>query len=175
MTANGTYEGERTPKAQSAEPTEVASASYLPSPVEKVRQQVADYERTGGREGGEIDGLPVIVLTTIGAKSGALRKTPLMRIKHGTDYVVVASRGGRDDNPQWYYNLIACPRLQVRDGTDVSARFARQLRGLEYERWWRRAVCVYPFYAIMQAKTKRPFPLFLLEVVCFSEPDIPLT
>ena len=89
---------------------------YAPSPVPSIRKQAEDYERTDGREGGTMMGLPVIILTSLGASSGKIRKTPLMRVEHDGQYAVVASKGGAPDHPNWYHNLVANPLVELQDG-----------------------------------------------------------
>ncbi len=136
---------------------------YEPSPEKWVRDQVEKIEGSGGTEGNELRGMPVIVLTTKGAKSGKLRKNPLMRVEHDGDYVAVASKGGAPENPVWYHNVKADPHVELRDATEVSDRTARELEGEEYDAWWPRAVAAYPDYADYQTKTDRKIPLFILE------------
>jgi deazaflavin-dependent oxidoreductase (nitroreductase family) len=139
------------------------SGEYEPSPSQWVRDQVEQYESSGGKEGAELRGVPVVVLTSTGAKSGKLRKTPLMRVEHDGDYVVVASQGGAPTHPVWYFNLKADPHVEIQDGPDKSDRVARELAGSERDEWWQRAVQVWPDYADYQRKTERVIPLFVLE------------
>jgi deazaflavin-dependent oxidoreductase (nitroreductase family) len=139
---------------------------YEPSPEAWVRNQVEAYERTGGREGGTLGdtGLPVVIFTTRGKKSGKLRKTPLMRVEHDGAYLMVASKGGAPEHPVWYYNVKADPEaLMVQDGADRFDARARELEGEERAEWWERAVQAYPSYADYQAKTDRLIPVFLVE------------
>jgi len=105
----------------------------------------------------------VIILTSRGAKTGKVRKTPLMRVEHGGDYAVVASQGGAPKNPVWYYNLVAEPRVQLQDGPVKTDRVAREVTGDEKAVWWERAVTAYPDYADYQESTDRPIPVFVLE------------
>ncbi|MFE2042298.1 nitroreductase family deazaflavin-dependent oxidoreductase [Streptomyces sp. NPDC059477] len=138
---------------------------YEPSPQKWVEDQVALYERTGGAEGNHQPGgdLPVVILTSLGAKSGKIRKTPLMRVEHDGSYVVVASLGGAPKHPVWYYNLKADPRVELQDGPRKRDMIARELSGAEREQWWERAVAAYPPYADYQLKTDRVLPLFVVE------------
>lgn len=138
-------------------------AQYVPSPEKWVRDQVALYESSGGTEGTDMNGMPVIVVDNIGAKSGKLRKTPVMRVEHGGSYAAVASAGGAPRNPVWYRNLVEHPRVQVRDGPRKGAYVAREIEGDERAVWWERAVAAFPPYAEYQEKTDRTIPVFLLE------------
>ncbi|MFE4669882.1 nitroreductase family deazaflavin-dependent oxidoreductase [Streptomyces sp. NPDC056716] len=140
---------------------------YEPSPQKWVEDQVALYERTGGAEGNHQPGgdLPVVILTSLGAKSGKIRKTPLMRVEHDGTYVVVASLGGAPQHPVWYHNLKAEPRVELQDGPRKRDMVARELSGAEREQWWERAVAAYPPYADYQLKTDRVLPLFVVEPV----------
>jgi deazaflavin-dependent oxidoreductase (nitroreductase family) len=141
------------------------SGTYEPSPSEWVRNQVELYERTNGAEGAEMLGLPVIIVTNVGAKSGSIRKTPLMRVEHDNNYVAVASKGGAPEHPVWYFNLLANPVCEVRDGATVSDRRARLLEGDERTEWWDRAVAAFPNYAEYQRSTEREIPLLILEPI----------
>jgi F420H(2)-dependent quinone reductase len=138
---------------------------YAPSPADYVRDQVADYERTGGAEGGTMMGKPVIILTTQGARSGKIRKTPLMRIEHDGRYAVVASKGGAPEHPVWYHNISANPHVELQDGADRRDYHAHEATGDEKAQWWERAVAAWPDYAEYQKKTDREIPLFVLEPV----------
>jgi deazaflavin-dependent oxidoreductase (nitroreductase family) len=106
--------------------------------------------------------MPVVLLTTIGAKSGKLRKTPLMRVEHDGEYAVVASLGGAPKNPVWYYNIVANPHVELQDGTESGDYQAREVSGDEKAIWWQRAVAAYPDYADYQRKTDRAIPVFVL-------------
>jgi deazaflavin-dependent oxidoreductase (nitroreductase family) len=139
------------------------TGEYEPSTQQWVRDQVDKYESSGGTEGTELRGMPVVLLTSKGARSGKLRKTPLMRVEHDGDYVVVASLGGAPKHPVWYYNVKADPHVEIQDGPEKSDRIARELSGTERDEWWTRAVAAYPDYADYQAKTDRIIPLFVLE------------
>ena len=128
-----------------------------------MRDQVAEYESSGGTRGTTLRDVPVILLTSRGARSGKLRKTPLMRVEHDGRYVVVASKGGAPEHPVWYHNLVADPHVELQDGADRRDYTARELSGDEREQWWERAVSVWPDYAEYQTKTDRQIPLFVLE------------
>jgi deazaflavin-dependent oxidoreductase (nitroreductase family) len=136
---------------------------YEPSPEEWVRRQVEEYESSGGTSGVSIKGVPVVVITSVGARSGKLRKNPVMRVEHGGSYVAVASKGGAPDHPAWYGNIKAHPLVELQDGTSKGDYRARELTGPERETWWDRAVAVWPDYANYQTKTAREIPLLLLE------------
>ncbi|WP_068160018.1 nitroreductase family deazaflavin-dependent oxidoreductase [Rhodococcus phenolicus] len=136
---------------------------YEPSPSTWAADQVQKYESSGGTEGTTMNGMPVVILTTRGAKSGKLRKTPLMRVEHDGVYAVVASLGGAPKNPVWYYNVVADPHVELRDGTRVQDMTAREVHGDEKTLWWERAVAAFPDYADYQKKTDRPIPVFVLE------------
>ena len=135
---------------------------YAPSTSAWAREQAELYERSGGTEGTELRGMPVIVLTSVGAKSGKLRKTALMRVEHDGEYAVVASLGGAPKHPVWYYNLQAHPHVELQDGPVTGDYEAREVTGEEKARWWARAVAAYPPYADYQAKTAREIPVFVL-------------
>jgi deazaflavin-dependent oxidoreductase (nitroreductase family) len=120
---------------------------------------------SGSTEGAEMKGKPVILLTTIGAKSGKIRKTPLMRVEHGGEYAVVASLGGAPKNPVWYYNIKAHPQVELQDGADTKDYEAREVFGDEKAAWWERAVEAWPDYAEYQTKTDRQIPVFVLTPV----------
>lgn len=120
------------------------------------------YESSGGLAGTTMRGLPCVLLTSVGATSGLLRKTPLMRVEHQGQYLVVASQGGAPTNPQWYSNLLAHPQVQLQDGPVKHDMVARELFGPEREVWWQRAVAAFPDYAQYQLKTERVIPILLL-------------
>ncbi|MFH8449351.1 nitroreductase family deazaflavin-dependent oxidoreductase [Streptomyces fungicidicus] len=138
---------------------------YEPSPTEWVREQVELYESSGGTEGTTLPGTskPVVLLTSRGAKSGKLRKTPVMRVEHDGRYAVVASLGGAPKHPVWYHNLKADPRVELRDGPGKWDMTAREVTGTEKAEWWKRAVAAFPQYADYQEKTDREIPVFVLE------------
>jgi F420H(2)-dependent quinone reductase len=139
------------------------AGEYEPSPEKWVRDQVDEIEGSDGARGNELRGMPVIVLTTKGAKSGKLRKNPLMRVEHDGVYAAVASLGGAPKNPTWYHNIKADPHVELRDATQVFDLTAREIDGDEYDVWWDRAVAAYPDYADYKTKTDRKIPVFLLE------------
>jgi deazaflavin-dependent oxidoreductase (nitroreductase family) len=136
---------------------------YEPSTAQWVRDQVDLYEKSGGTEGTTLRGMPVIVLTTLGVKSGKLRKAPLMRVEHEGHYAVVASLGGSPKNPVWYANVIAHPEVELQDGTQKWDMRAREVTGDDKAIWWERAVAAFPDYADYQIKTDREIPVFVLE------------
>jgi deazaflavin-dependent oxidoreductase (nitroreductase family) len=136
---------------------------YEPSAAEWVRNQVAEYEGSGGTAGTTLRGMPVIILTSRGAKSGKIRKTPLMRVEDEGRYAVVASQGGAPTHPVWYFNLVADPHVELQDGARKWDMVARELTGEEKVVWWDRAVAAYPDYADYQTRTDRQIPVFLLE------------
>jgi F420H(2)-dependent quinone reductase len=143
------------------------NGEYAPSPRRWVSDQVELFENSGGTEGTTLldTGLPVIIVTNLGAKTGKVRKTPLMRVEHEGRYAAVASMGGAPTNPVWYYNLKANPRVELQDGSKRSDMVARELTGTERAEWWDRAVAAYPPYAEYQTKTSRRIPVFVLEPV----------
>jgi deazaflavin-dependent oxidoreductase (nitroreductase family) len=136
---------------------------YEPSTAQWVRDQVERYEGSGGTEGTTLKGLPVVIVTSRGAKSGKLRKNPLMRVEHDGRYAAVASLGGAPQHPVWYHNLVADPHVELQDGPVRQDMTARELTGDERAAWWERAVAAYPDYADYQQKTDRQIPVFLLE------------
>jgi F420H(2)-dependent quinone reductase len=140
---------------------------YEPSPVGWVRDQVELYESSGGTRGTTLrdTGLPVVIVTNRGARSGKLRKTPLMRVEHDGAYAAVASQGGAPKHPVWYYNLLADPEVELRDGPQVWPMRARLVEGEERAAWWERAVAAFPPYASYQERTEREIPVFVLERV----------
>jgi deazaflavin-dependent oxidoreductase (nitroreductase family) len=136
---------------------------YQPSTAEWVRNQVEEYESSGGTRGTTLRDMPVVILTSRGAKSGTLRKTPLMRVEHEGRYAVVASQGGAPDHPNWYFNLVADPHVELQDGPVRTDMVAREVTGDEKAIWWERSVAAYPDYADYQEKTDRQIPVFVLE------------
>ncbi|MBP2478979.1 deazaflavin-dependent oxidoreductase (nitroreductase family) [Crossiella equi] len=140
---------------------------YEPSPVGWIREQVELYESSDGRRGGTLwdTGLPVVILTTRGARSGKIRKVPLMRVEHEGRYAAVASNGGFPRHPVWYANLTADPRVVLQDGATRRDMTAREITGEEKAEWWARAVAAYPPYVEYQEKTERVIPVFVLEPV----------
>ncbi|WP_380161231.1 nitroreductase family deazaflavin-dependent oxidoreductase [Kineococcus sp. R86509] len=141
------------------------TGEYEPSPEAWVREQVEKYEASGGQEAGDLRGMPVVVLTTKGAKSGKLRKQALMRVEHDGRYAVVASLGGAPKHPVWYHNIVATPLVELQDGAVRRDYTAREVAGDEKAVWWERAVAAYPDYADYQQKTDREIPVFVLEPV----------
>ncbi|MDX3106691.1 nitroreductase family deazaflavin-dependent oxidoreductase [Nonomuraea angiospora] len=141
------------------------AGEYEPSPTAWVREQVELYESSGGTEGTTLmdTGMPVILLTTLGAKSSKIRKTPLMRVEHEGRYAVVASQGGAPQHPVWYFNIKAHPLVELQDGPAKQDMKAREVTGAEKAEWWERAVAAYPPYADYQKKTDREIPVFVLE------------
>jgi deazaflavin-dependent oxidoreductase (nitroreductase family) len=137
--------------------------NYVPSPAKWVRDQVELYEGSGGTEGTTMRGLPVILLTTKGAKSGNIRKTPLMRVEHDGSYAVVASQGGAPKHPVWYFNLLAHPEVSLQDGPSGWDMVAREVTGEGKAIWWARAVEAFPDYADYQGKTDRQIPVVVVE------------
>ena len=139
------------------------TGEYEPSTFDFSRDQVDLYERSGGTEGtAHPGGERVIVLTSVGAKTGKLRKTPLMRVEHDGEYAVVASLGGAPKHPVWYYNLVANPHVELQDGPVKKDYTAREVNGDEYDRWFERAVAAWPDYAEYTKKTTRIMPIFVL-------------
>ncbi len=141
---------------------------YEPSPQKWVRDQVDLYESSGGERGTTMRGMPVVVLTTVGAKSGKLRKAPLMRVEHQGRYAAIASLGGAPKNPVWHANVVAHPLVELQDGPSKWDMVAREVTGAERDDWWARAVAAYPDYADYQIKTDRVIPVFVLEPVAAS-------
>lgn len=139
------------------------TGEYAPSPSDHARIQAERFEATDGREANTLRGVPIIVLTSVGARTGAIRKTPLMRVEHDGRYAVVASMGGAPKHPVWYHNLVAHPRVELQDGAVKREYDARELTGDERAEWWARAVGVWPDYDAYQERTERLIPVFLLE------------
>jgi F420H(2)-dependent quinone reductase len=136
---------------------------YEPSADEWARTQAETYEATNGLEANLLRGRPIIVLTSVGAKTGKLRKTPLMRVEHDGRYAVVASQGGAPKHPVWYWNLVAHAHVELQDGAVKKDYRAHLAEGAEYAEWWERANETWPDYATYQAKTVRKIPVFVLE------------
>ena len=138
---------------------------YEPSPWEWVREQVAEYEASDGREANTLPDTdyPIVVITSVGAKSGNLRKNPVMRVERDGAYLAVASKGGAPDNPEWYYNFVAHPEVELQDGAEPHVYKARILAGDERADWWEHAVATWPTYGEYQKKTDRELPVFVLE------------
>jgi deazaflavin-dependent oxidoreductase (nitroreductase family) len=138
------------------------TGEYEPSAAQWARDQVDLYESSGGTQGTDMNGLPVIILTSLGAKTGKVRKTPLMRVENDGEYAVVASLGGAPKHPVWYYNLIANPHVELQDGPVRRDYRAREVQGGERDTWWDRAVTAYPDYAEYQKNTDRTIPVLVL-------------
>jgi F420H(2)-dependent quinone reductase len=138
---------------------------YVPSTAQWVRDQVDEYEKSGGTTGTTLreTGLPVVIVTNVGAKTGAVRKTPLMRVEHEGAYAAVGSKGGAPENPVWVYNLRKNPAVVVQDGPQTFEMTAREISGDERAAWWERSVAAFPPYAEYQTKTDRVIPVFVLE------------
>jgi len=138
---------------------------YEPSTAAWVRDQVEEYESSGGTRGTTLrdSGLPVVVITNLGARSGKVRKTPLMRVEHDGRYAAVASQGGAPEHPFWYYNFRAHPQVELQDGPVKGDFVAREVTGEERAEWWKRAVAAFPPYAEYQERTSRTIPVFVLE------------
>jgi len=139
------------------------TGEYEPSTIDWARKQADVFEASNGHEGNLMRGMPIIVLTTVGAKSGKLRKTALMRVEHDGNYAVVASLGGAPKHPVWYFNILAQPQVELHDVGYKGDFIAREVSGVEKAKWWQRAVTAYPDYADYQAKTDREIPVFVLE------------
>ncbi|MAT17577.1 MAG: nitroreductase [Leifsonia sp.] len=139
------------------------TGEYAPSTVEFAREQAERYESSGGTEATERHGRPVVILTTVGAKTGKLRKTPLMRIEHDGAYAVIASLGGAPKHPVWYWNIVAHPHVELQDGPVKKDYRAREVTGEERAAWWERAVATWPDFDEYEKKTERVIPVFVLE------------
>jgi deazaflavin-dependent oxidoreductase (nitroreductase family) len=141
------------------------TGEYQPGTSSWSRKHVEEYEATNGQKAGALRGRPVVVLTTVGAKTGKLRKTALMRVEHEGVYAVVASLGGSPRNPAWYYNLRANPHVELQDGAVRRDYLAHEATGEEKALWWERAVETWPDYAGYQKRTKRQIPVFVLQPI----------
>lgn len=139
------------------------SGEYEPGTSSWSRKQVERYEASDGQQSGDLRGRPVIILTSLGHRSGKLRKTALMRVEHEGSYAVVASLGGSPRNPAWYYNIAANPHVELQDGATKRDYMAHEASGPEKAAWWERAVATWPDYARYQKATKREIPLFVLK------------
>ena len=139
------------------------TGEYAPSKSEWARRQAERYEASGGTEANDLRGRPVIVLTSVGARTGKLRKTALMRVEHEGHYAVVASLGGAPQHPVWYHNLTANPHVELQDGPVKRDYLAREVTGTEKDEWWGRAVETWPDYAKYQSKTARQIPVLVLD------------
>jgi deazaflavin-dependent oxidoreductase (nitroreductase family) len=141
------------------------TGDYAPSTSAWARKQAERYEASDGEEAADLQGRPVIVLTSVGTRTGKLRKTALMRVEHDGDYAVVASLGGSPHNPYWYHNLKANPHVELQDGATRRDYEAREATGDEKAVWWTRAVEAWPAYAKYQTRTERQIPVFVLEPI----------
>ena len=143
------------------------TGEYEPSALEWVRDQVATYESTDGREANTLreTGIPVIIVTSLGASTGKIRKFALMRVEHDGEYALVASMGGAPSNPGWYHNLVAEPLVMIQDGPEPQDYVTRIVDGEERAAWWERAVAVFPTYVEYEAKTDRVIPVFVASPV----------
>ncbi|MGT2425551.1 nitroreductase family deazaflavin-dependent oxidoreductase [Amnibacterium kyonggiense] len=139
------------------------TGEYEPSTDQWARDQAERFEASGGAEAGTLRGRPIIVLTSVGAKSGKLRKTALMRVEHDGRYAVVASKGGAPEHPTWYWNLVRNPHVELQDGAVKRDYDARLVTNAEREAWWERAVEAWPDYAGYRTRTDREIPVFVLE------------
>ncbi|KWX25112.1 nitroreductase [Mycolicibacterium wolinskyi] len=138
------------------------TGEYEPSTSDWARENAETYMASRGTQGTELQGRPLILLTTVGAKTGKIRKTPLMRVEHDGQYSIVASLGGAPKNPVWYYNVKKNPHVELQDGAAVGDYEAREVFGDEKAVWWERAVAAFPDYADYQTKTERQIPVFVL-------------
>ena len=136
---------------------------YAPSSAKWVRDQVEEIESSGGTRGTMLRDVPVIIVTSMGSRSGKLRKNPVMRIEHDGAYAAVASKGGAPEHPAWYQNLLDHPLVEVQDATHKGDYTARLVTGSERAVWWERSLAVWPDYAEYQTKTHREIPVFVLE------------
>jgi len=139
------------------------TGEYEPSPIDRVREQVELYEATNGVEGGTLNGKPLIVLTCKSAKSGKIRKTPLMRIEHNGTYAVVASNAGAPTHPLWYRNIVANPTVELQDRAARQEMRAREVFGEEKDEWWKRADAAYSEFPAYRARAGREIPMLVLE------------
>ncbi|MCD2190117.1 nitroreductase family deazaflavin-dependent oxidoreductase [Actinomycetospora soli] len=135
------------------------------NPTDWVREQIEQIQRTGTTEGITVKGSPIILMTLRGAKTGKLRHTPVMRVEHDGDYAIVASKGGADEHPTWYHNIVAHPEFPIQDGRETKTYRARIVTGDERAQWWERAVAAFPSYADYAKSTDREIPVFVAEPV----------
>jgi len=139
------------------------AGEYEPSPAQWAADQVEEFEGSGGTRGTTMRGVPIVVITSLGARSGKLRKNPVMRVEHDGTYAAIASKGGAPENPTWYANFVAHPLVELQDGPAKGDYVARVASGDERALWWDRALAVWPDYAQYQTKTGREIPVFVLE------------
>lgn len=138
------------------------TGEYAPSPSGHARKQAEEFEASAGARANTMRGVPIIVLTSVGARTGRLRKTPLMRVEHDGEYAVVASMGGAPKHPVWYHNLVAHPQVELQDGAVKRDYLAHEASGAERDVWWERACAVWPDYEAYQRRTDRLIPVFVL-------------
>ena len=143
----------------------MSDTDYIPSPSGWVRDQVEKIEATGDTRSVHVLNRPVVMLTMVGAKTGGIRKVPLMRVEHEGSYALVASFGGRPENPAWYANLVADPNVMIQDGPEPHDFVVREVSGAERDAWWQRGVAVFPTYDEYQSKTDRTIPVLVAEPV----------
>ncbi len=143
------------------------SGEYEPSTWQWVADQAAAYEASGGTEANTLrdTGIPIIVMTTVGRKTGKVRKVPLMRVEHEGEYAIIASKGGAPEHPGWFHNLVADPKVMIQDGPEPFDTEVRRVEGEERAAWFQRGVDVFPNYAEYQAKTDREIPVFVTRAV----------
>ena len=141
------------------------TGEWEPGTSDWARKQVEEFEASAGARANTLRGVPIVVVTSVGAKSGKLRKNPVMRVEHHGEYAVVASKGGADQHPTWYYNLKQNPNVELQDGPERHDYIAHVAEGTERDAWWERAVAVWPDYANYQKKTDRQIPVFVLTPV----------
>lgn len=139
------------------------SGEYEPGTSSWAAAQVAEYEASGGTRATTMQGRPIVIVTSRGARSGRLRKNPVMRVEHDGRYAAVASKGGAPEHPAWYHNLVAHPEVDLQDGPEARPYVARMVTGAERQEWWERAVAAFPSYADYAERTTREIPVFVLE------------
>jgi F420H(2)-dependent quinone reductase len=139
--------------------------TYVPSKQQWVRDQVDEYEASDGARANTLrdTGYPIVVITSVGAKSGNLRKNPVMRVERDGTYLAIASKGGSDDNPEWVHNFLAHPEVELQDGPSKHTYAVRLATGEDRAEWWAHAVATWPTYAEYEKRTEREIPVFVLE------------
>jgi deazaflavin-dependent oxidoreductase (nitroreductase family) len=161
---NGSHDA-RAKRAHEKEEGMPLTGEWEPGTSDWARKQVEEFEASDGAKANTLRGVPIVVVTSVGAKSGKLRKNPVMRVEHDGEYAVVASKGGADQHPTWYYNLKQNPNVELQDGPERHDYIAHVAEGAERDAWWERAVAVWPDYANYQKKTDRQIPVFVLTPV----------